>query len=193
SGEWNDRYRKRRDVRRRYRGTAHGASARRISALYRYDAALLYLGRRLVGLCRPVLRARPQLCGLPVGTAFRRPDLQHRAQLPRTGRDHDRRVRHRRAAHSLDRHDLAGPYRLRPRARLRPEIRQRFRLHPSGTDREAVELGRELTDLDWSADVRFSAHSGLGSYIASCLQSAPEAVIRSTRRDANVRALIRVT
>jgi len=42
---------------------------------------------------------------------------------------------------SLDRHDLAGPYRLRPRARLRPEIRQRFQLHPSGTDREAVELG----------------------------------------------------
>ena len=39
---------------------------------------------------------------------------------------------HRRAAHPLDRHDLAGPYRLRPRARLRPEIRQRFWLHPLG-------------------------------------------------------------
>src|SRR4051812_3272086 len=74
-GEWNERYRKRRHVRRRFRGRAHGAPARRISALYRYDAALLYLGRRLVGLRPVVLRARSQLCGLPVGAAFRRHGL----------------------------------------------------------------------------------------------------------------------
>ena len=56
--------------------------------------------------------------------------------------------RHRLAAHSLDRDDLAGPYRLRPRARLRPEIRRGFRLHPSGADREASEL-----TADWPLDV----------------------------------------
>jgi hypothetical protein len=82
-------------------------------------------------------------------------------------------------------HDLARPYRLRPRAWLWAEIHHRFWLHAFGADREAVELGRELTHLDWSADVRFAAHSGLGSYIAPSLKSADfgsRRLIRSLRR-----------
>ena len=41
------------------------------------------------------------------------------------------------AACAFDRDDLARPYRLRPRARLWPEIRGRLWLHPSRPDRKA--------------------------------------------------------
>ncbi len=40
---------------------------------------------------------------------------------------------------AFDRDDLAGAYRLRPRARLWPEILSRFRLHPSRPDREGCD------------------------------------------------------
>ena len=53
----------------------------------------------------------------------------------------DARFCRRRAAGALDCDDLACPYRDRPCARLRTEIFQRLRLHPSRADRESERAG----------------------------------------------------
>ena len=50
------------------------------------------------------------------------------------------------AADAFDRDDLAGAYRLRPRARLRPEIFGRFWLHPSRPDRAKGGSGLKRVD-----------------------------------------------
>ncbi|SHH49885.1 protein of unknown function [Bradyrhizobium erythrophlei] len=67
------------------------------------------------------------------------------AQLHGTDGADDDRVRAGLAADALDRADLAGAYRHRPRTRLRPEICCRIWLHASRPNRQGCErdLGRD--------------------------------------------------
>ena len=124
--------------------TAHapstpGAVTGGVRTLLRLEGLTLFIGMTLLyGLwdgswwVYAILFLVPDLsfAAYLAGPADRRPRLQRRALLSRAGRADDGWLCHRLAAGALDRDDLARPYRLRPRARLRPEIRQRDSASP---------------------------------------------------------------
>src|SRR6476646_5012204 len=115
----------------RHRRGANAAPAGGADAACGNDAALCPLGRIVVAVRPPVPGARSELCGRPRGPPDWRYRLQRRTQLPGADGADDGRVCACLSACACCRDDLARAYRLRSRARLRPEIPSRIWLYPS--------------------------------------------------------------